>query len=100
MPYKRIFIGAIRAIDYIASLPEWDGKKLGVTGSSQGGMLSLVCAALDKRVTFYGAVHAAMCDHIASLKGGLWLAHYFYQVKDPDEKKIKGQRILRRHQFR
>jgi cephalosporin-C deacetylase-like acetyl esterase len=90
MPYKRIFIGAIRAIDYIASLPEWDGKKLGVTGSSQGGMLSLVCAALDKRVTFYGAVHAAMCDHIASLKGvACGWPHYFYQVKNPDEKKIK-----------
>lgn len=90
MPYKRIFIGAIRAIDDIASLPEWDGKKLGVTGSSQGGMLSLVCAALDKRVTFYGAVHAAMCDHIASLKGvACGWPHYFYQVKNPDEKKIK-----------
>ena len=60
MPYKRIFTGAIRSIDYIASLPEWDGKNLGVTGSSQGGMLSLVCAGLDSRVTCYGAVHAAM----------------------------------------
>ena len=69
MPYKRIFTGAIRSIDYIASLPEWDGKNLGVTGSSQGGMLSLVCAALDSRVTCYGAVHAAMCDHTASLHG-------------------------------
>lgn len=67
--YKRVFVGAVRSIDYIASLPEWNGTSLGVTGSSQGGMLSLVCAALDKRVTFYGAVHAAMCDHTASLKG-------------------------------
>lgn len=77
--YKRVFVGAVRAIDYIASLPEWNGSSLGVTGSSQGGMLSLVCAALDKRVTFYGAVHAAMCDHTASLKGQPcgW-PHYFY----------------------
>ena len=67
--YKRVFIGAVRAIDYIASLSQWNGTDLGVTGSSQGGMLSLVCAALDSRVTFYGAVHAAMCDHTASLKG-------------------------------
>lgn len=90
MPYKRIFVGAVRAIDYIASLPEWNGTSLGVTGSSQGGMLSLVCAALDKRVTFYGAVHAAMCDHTASLKGiACGWPHYFYRVDNPDPKKVK-----------
>lgn len=89
--YKRVFIGAIRAIDYIASLPEWNGTSLGVTGSSQGGMLSLVCAALDKRVTFYGAVHAAMCDHTASLKGIAcgWPHYFYYDKKNIDAKKIE-----------
>lgn len=91
MPYKRIFTGAIRSIDYIASLPEWDGERLGVTGSSQGGMLSLVCAALDKRVTCFGAVHAAMCDHTASLKKQAcgW-PHYFYNVDNPNPVKVKN----------
>lgn len=80
--YKRVFIGAVRAIDYIATLPEWNGQQLGVTGSSQGGMLSLVCAALDKRVTCYAPVHAAMCDHTASLKGiACGWPHYFYYDK-------------------
>lgn len=89
-PYKRIFIGAVRAIDYIASLPEWNGKDLGVTGSSQGGMLSLVCAALDKRVSFIGVVHNAMCDHTASLHGKAcgW-PHYFYGQKHPNEQKVR-----------
>lgn len=88
--YKRIFIEAVRAIDYIATLPQWDGKTLGVAGSSQGGMLSLVCGALDKRVTFIGVVHAAMCDHTASLHGRAcgW-PHYFYGQKQPDERKVK-----------
>ena len=91
MPYKRIFTGAIRSIDYIASLPEWDGKNLGVTGSSQGGMLSLVCAGLDSRVTCYGAVHAAMCDHTASLKGiACGWPHYFYYEKKHDPVKVKN----------
>ena len=91
MPYKRIFTGALRSIDYIASLPEWDGENLGVTGSSQGGMLSLVCAALDSRVTCFGAVHAAMCDHTASLKGQPcgW-PHYFYYEKEHDPVKVKN----------
>ncbi|MDO4158836.1 MAG: acetylxylan esterase [Prevotellaceae bacterium] len=92
--YKRVFIGAVRAIDYIASLDEWNGKDLGVTGSSQGGMLSLVCAALDSRVTFYGAVHAALCDHTASLKGIAcgWPHYFYYDVKNADPKKINTSR--------
>ena len=90
MPYKRIFMGAVRAIDYIATLPEWNGEQLGVAGSSQGGMLSLVCAALDNRVTFIGVVHDALCDHTASLHGvACGWPHYFYGVKNPDPKKVK-----------
>lgn len=92
--YKRVFVGAVRSIDYIASLPEWNGTSLGVTGSSQGGMLSLVCAALDKRVTFYGAVHAAMCDHTASLKGVAcgWPHYFYYNPKNVDQKKVETSR--------
>ena len=77
--YKRIVTGAVRGVDFIASLNEWDGKTLGVTGASQGGFLSLAVAALDKRVTFLAAVHDAMCDYEAELYGiaGGW-PHYFY----------------------
>ena len=92
--YKRVIVGAVRAIDYIASLDEWNGTSLGVTGSSQGGFLSLACAALDKRVTFYGAVHAALCDHTASLKGVAcgWPHYFYYDVKHADPKKIETSR--------
>ena len=92
--YRRVVVGAVRAIDYIASLDEWNGKSLGVTGSSQGGFLSLACAALDKRVTFYGAVHAALCDHTASLKGVAcgWPHYFYYDVKHADPKKIETSR--------
>ncbi len=92
--YRRVFVGAVRSIDYLASLPEWNGKSLGVTGSSQGGMLSLVCAALDKRVTFYGAVHAAMCDHTASLKGVAcgWPHYFYWDPKHIDPKKVETSR--------
>lgn len=81
--YKHVFLGAVRSLDYIAECTDWNGKELGVTGSSQGGMLSLVCAALDPRVTFYAPVHAAMCDHTASLKGIAcgWPHYFYYEVK-------------------
>ena len=80
-------------MDYMASLPEWNGRQLGVTGSSQGGFLSLSTAALDPRVTFIGVVHDALCDHESELKGvaGGW-PHYFYKTKNVDPKRIEGAR--------
>lgn len=90
--YKRVITGAVRSVDFIASLPEWDGKTLGVTGASQGGFLSIAAAALDSRVTFFAAIHDAMCDYEAETKGiaGGW-PHYFYNQK-ADVKRIEGSR--------
>ena len=87
--YKRVVVEAVRGIDYIATLPEWDGNNLGVMGSSQGGWLTIVCAALDKRVSCYAPVHAALCDHTASLKGiACGWPHYFYYDKSPVNTKL------------
>ncbi len=40
----------IRAIDYLQSLPEVDGERIGVTGRSGGGAYSWWIAALDERI--------------------------------------------------
>ena len=48
--YKRVILGCIRALDYIEEYTPWNGKEMGVTGSSQGGFLSLATAGLDKRI--------------------------------------------------
>ena len=99
--YKKVITGCLRAIDFIATLDSlnpslhvgWDGKNLGVTGSSQGGFLTLVCTALDKRVSCYGAVHAALCDHESSLKKvACGWPHYYYNVANPDPRDIENMR--------
>ena len=92
--YKRVIIGCIRALDYIEQYTPWNGKELAVTGSSQGGFLSLATAGLDKRITAYAPVHAAMCDHTASLKGvACGWPHYFYWNKGKgQEQKIETSR--------
>ena len=80
--YKRVIIGCIRAIDYIEQYTPWNHQQLGVTGSSQGGFLSLATAGLDRRVTCYAPVHAALCDHTNYQRGAAcgW-PHYFYWNK-------------------
>lgn len=91
--YNRVVIGALRAVDFICSLPQYNGKSLGVTGSSQGGALSVITAALDPRVTFFAAVHPAMCDHEAYFKKRAcgW-PHYFRTYGAPNEKELKAVR--------
>jgi cephalosporin-C deacetylase-like acetyl esterase len=67
--YRRVYLGCLRANDFITSLPEWDGKNLVVAGASQGGQLSIVTAALDPRVTGLAVTHPAFCDVAAELHG-------------------------------
>jgi len=64
-----VYLGLVRCIDFLTSLPEWDGKNVAVVGGSQGGALSIVTAALDKRVTACVANHPALSDMAAGSAG-------------------------------
>ncbi len=61
--FKNMFLRLVRAIDFLAAQPEWDGKTLIVHGSSQGGFQAFAAAALDERVSFFCAGVPAGCDH-------------------------------------
>jgi cephalosporin-C deacetylase len=60
--YKHVYLGCIRAVDFIFSLPEFDGTNLAVTGQSQGGGLSIITAALDNRVKYLAIYWPGLCD--------------------------------------
>ncbi|MEL6923961.1 MAG: acetylxylan esterase, partial [Bacteroidota bacterium] len=61
--YKQALLGAVRAIDYLFSRPDFDGEHLGVTGVSQGGGLSACTAGLDDRVRMLVMSISALCQH-------------------------------------
>lgn len=67
--FKGMYLRVMRALDYVKSLPEWDGKTLIVRGSSQGGGQSIVAAALDPQVTLCAAGVPALGDHAGRLAG-------------------------------
>ena len=67
---KHVYMGLVRCLDLLTSLPEWDGKNLAVQGGSQGGALSIVAAALDKRVTQCIVNHPALSDMAAYVEKG------------------------------
>lgn len=67
--YKRVYLGCVRANDFLTSLPQYDGQHLGVIGGSQGGALSIITAALDKRVKYLASYYPALSDVTGYLKG-------------------------------
>jgi cephalosporin-C deacetylase-like acetyl esterase len=67
--YKRVYMGCVRANDFLVSLPQFDGVNLGVTGGSQGGALSIVTAPLDARVKYLAAFYPALSDITGYLHG-------------------------------
>jgi cephalosporin-C deacetylase-like acetyl esterase len=65
-------------VDFIFSLPQFDGINIGVEGGSQGGALSIITAGLDSRIKCLAVYFPALCDLTGALKGraGGW-PHYF-----------------------
>ena len=95
--YRRVYVGTLRANDFLTSLPQWDGRNLGVTGGSQGGALSIVTAGLDRRVTRLVSYYPALSDVTGYLnqRAGGW-PHMFRAADGPnvhrDEAKINTMR--------
>ena len=85
--YRRVYLGCLRAVDFLVSRPRYDGRSLGVAGGSQGGALTLVTAGLDPRVKVVGVSYPALVDTTGYLHGraGGW-PHMFQ-----DEKRHRSQ---------
>lgn len=85
--YKRVYLGCVKAVDFIYSLPEFDGSTVGVTGGSQGGALSIVTAGLEPRIKFLAALYPALCDYAGYLhnRAGGWPHYYRNAQPGPNE---------------
>ncbi|MCW5962825.1 MAG: acetylxylan esterase [Bryobacterales bacterium] len=60
--YRRVYLGCVRANDFLTTHPKWDGANLAVTGGSQGGALAIITASLDPRVGGLAAYYPALSD--------------------------------------
>ncbi len=67
--FRGMFLRLVRALDFLASRPEWDGKRLIVIGHSQGGGQALAAGGLDPRVTLIASGVPAICDHSGRVVG-------------------------------
>ena len=67
--YHQVFLGMVRAVDYMTSRPDWNRKVIISSGASQGGGLAIILAALDPRVNAVVAVAPALGEHTGLLFG-------------------------------
>ena len=77
-----MFLRLVRAIDFLTAQPEWDGRTVVVSGSSQGGAQAIAAAGLDSRVTFFVAGVPAMCDHTGAMAGRIAGWPKFIETKE------------------
>ncbi len=90
---------ALRAVEFVKSLPEWDGVNLTTSGGSQGGMQCLTVAGLDGDVTAVETVVPWFCDVSgAELSGRVdswfmpsWVDGLGYFDTTNHAKRIKGK---------
>ena len=81
---KRVYLACVRSIDFLTSLPQWDGKNVAVQGGSQGGALALITAGLDERVTACVANHPALSDMAGYKAGRAGGYPHFFRVDGMD----------------
>ena len=65
--FHDMYLRVLRSLEYLRSLPEWNGKDLIVVGGSQGGAQTIFAAANDPAVTLAAAGVPALCDHAGVL---------------------------------
>lgn len=76
--FRRMFLGCVRAADYLATRDDWDGRVLAASGGSQGGLQAIATAALSPKVTHVLAEVPAGCATNAAYKNPWWPWPYWY----------------------
>ena len=61
--FRSIYLDTAQLARIVMSFPEVDAKRVGATGGSQGGGLTLACAALEPRIKRAASVFPFLCDY-------------------------------------
>jgi cephalosporin-C deacetylase len=61
--FRSIYLDTAQLAGLVLNLPEVDPTRVSATGGSQGGGLTLACAALEPRVSRAAAAYPFLCDY-------------------------------------
>ena len=63
MLFRQIFLDTAQLAGIVMDMPQVDESRVGATGGSQGGGLTLACAALEPRIQRAAPVFPFLCDY-------------------------------------
>lgn len=86
--FRQIFLDTAQLARVIMAMPEVDENRVGAMGGSQGGGLTLACAALEPRIKKAAPVFPFLCDYKRIWNMDLDVAAYeelrtFFRMFDP-----------------
>ena len=94
--YRGFYVDAWRAVDFLLSREEIDGSRIGVTGSSQGGGLTLCTAAMREEIV----AAAAGCPYLTGFMDSIELTRTYpyeeindYLRLNPDSRDLVKQTV-------
>ena len=61
--YRGVFLDTVQLARVVMALPEVDARRVGAMGMSQGGALTLACAALEPRIRRLAPMCPFLCDY-------------------------------------
>lgn len=90
--FRSIFLDCAQLAGLTMSAPGVDPARVGCTGASQGGALSLVCAALEPRIKRCVSVYPFLCDYqrvweMDLAKDAFEELRYYFRMFDPQHKR-------------
>lgn len=80
--FLQMYLGDYRAVEYLASRPDWDGRVLVANGTSMGGQQSIAVAGLNPKVTAIIVNVPAGSDALGALHGRM-PGYPFWDINDP-----------------
>lgn len=92
--FRQIYLDCAQLARIVMSFPEVDPDRVGATGGSQGGGLTLACAALEPRIKRAAPIFPFLCDYLRVWEMDLAVAAYeeirtFFRLFDPTHQREK-----------
>lgn len=94
LAFRQIFLDTVQLARVIMSFPEVDAERVGCFGISQGGALTLACAALEPRIKRAAPVYPFLCDYqrvweMDCAKDAYEELRLFFRYHDPRHERVK-----------
>ena len=86
--FRQIFLDTAQLACIVMDMDEVDAGRVGATGGSQGGALTIACAALEPRVKLAAPVFPFLSDYkrvweMDQAKDAYWELQWFFRWHDP-----------------